>query len=168
MDLRNNSSNGRINLSVNQYDMNVFQLYDRIPATRPTNFENALLGNQEVSQLSTRFFSADNINTLQLGIIEGVKKLSKNQYNVGYQNEDSLKTIMRSIYLQHSMNLIDKVKEQVNALNCMVLEYCVPKVYGEAQGYQRYLEDISTMATPLPLPVHPNKNDKTLELKPWF
>lgn len=168
MDYPHSPSNGRINLTPNEYDNNIFQLYDRIPATRPTNFENALVGNQEISELSTIFFSADNINTLQLGIIQGVKNLSKNQYSVGYQSEDNLKIIMRSIYLQHSMNMPDKIKEQVNALNCMVLEYCVPRVYGEVQGYQKYLEDISTIATPPPLPVQANKNDKTLELKPWF
>ena len=63
MNTPNNHSNGRINMTPNEYDNNIFQLYDRIPATRPTNFENVLLGNQEMSELSAVFFSANNINT---------------------------------------------------------------------------------------------------------
>ena len=168
MEFNNSPQNGRVNLTPNEYDNNIFELYDRIPARRTTNYENALKGTQEDSALSKQYFSADNINTLQLGIIEGVRNLSKNQYNIGYQNEDALKTIMRSIFLEHSLDLPNKIREQVNSLNQLVLEYCVPKVYGEAQGYYKYLEDISTLVTPIPHPVQANRNDKTLELKPWF
>ena len=160
--------NGRINLGYNEYDNNIFQLFDRIPATRPTNYENALAGNQNESELSKQFFSSENINNLQTGIIEGVKEMSKNQYHVGYQSEDNLKMIMRSIYLQHSVNLPNQIKEQIKELNLFVLDYCVPKVYGEAQGYYKYLEDISTIATPIERPVQANQTNKTLELKPWF
>ncbi len=168
MEFNNHPQNGRVNLIPNEYDNNVFKLYDRIPAARTTNYENALRGTQEESPLSKQYFSAENINTLQLGIIEGVRNLSKNQYNIGYQSEDALKVIMRRIFLEHSMDLPDRVREQVNSLNLIVLEHCIPKVYGEVQSYYKYLEDISTIATPPPHPVQANRNDKTLELKPWF
>ncbi len=161
-------NNGRVNLTPNEYDNNVFQLYDRIPATRPTNYENALQGNQLETDLSRKFFSAENIDALQRGIITGVANMSKNQYNVGYQNTDNLKIIMRSIFLQHSANLPFKIDEQVAELDQLVLNYCVPKVYGEAKGYYKYLEDISTLAVPMSHPVQANVNDKTLEMKPWF
>ena len=166
--MENRNYNGRINMGYNEYDNNIFKLYDQIPATRPTNYENALAGNQNETELSKKFFSAENINELQLGIISGVKELSKNQYDVGYQSEDNLKIIMRSIFLQHSANLPNQIKEQIKELNMFVLDYCVPKVYGEAQGYYKYLEDISTLATPIERPVQANRTNKTLELKPWF
>ena len=93
--------------------------------------------------------------------------MSKNQYHVGYQSEDNLEMIMRSIYLQHSVNLPNQIKEQIKELNLFVLDYCVPK-FTEKPGYYKYLEDISTIATPIERPVQANQANKTLELKPWF
>jgi hypothetical protein len=94
--------------------------------------------------------------------------MSNNSYIVGYQDVDSLKTIMRSIFLQNSNNLPDNIKEQINKLNQLVLEYAIPQVYGEAQGYIKYKEDISTLPTPIARPVMSKENTKQLELKPWF
>ena len=75
---------------------------------------------------------------------------------------------MRSNILQNSANLPHKIAEQVNALNKLVLDYCVPQVYGEAQGYLKYKQDISTLAVPIQRPASASYKTKTLELKPWF
>ena len=114
------------------------------------------------------FFSIENQNIIQNGIRAGVYKMSNNSYIVGYQDVDSLKTIMRSIFLQNSNNLPDNIKEQINKLNQHVLDYAIPQVYGEAQGYIKYKEDISTLPTPIARPVMSKENTKQLELKPWF
>ena len=49
------------------------------------------------------------------------------------------------------MNMTDKISQQVNALNCMVLEYCVPKVYGEAPRiskiFRRYQHNSNAPST---------------------
>jgi hypothetical protein len=58
--------------------------------------------------------------------------------------------------------------QQIEALNKMVLEYAVPQVYGEAEGYMKYRLDASTLAVPIAHPVMSKVNDKQLELKPWF
>ena len=62
----------------------------------------------------------------------------------------------------------DKIPQQIKALNDIVLDYCVKQVYGEAQGYQQYLYDASTLVVPLERPVLSTTQDKTLELKKWF
>ena len=53
-------------------------------------------------------------------------------------------------------------------LNKIVLDFCVPHIYGELQGYLKYKQDVSTMYTPMDRPVVSNARNKTLELKPWF
>jgi hypothetical protein len=75
--------------------------------------------------------------------------------------------IMRAIFLEHSQNRPTHVREQIEGLNRYVLEYCIPKIYGEAKGYLKYLQDASTLVVPLSNPVHTSL-DKTLELKSFF
>ena len=75
--------------------------------------------------------------------------------------------IMRSMFLEHSQNRPTHLTEQLEELNRYVLDYCIPRIYGEAKGYLTYLKDASTLVVPLSNPVHTSL-DKTLELKPFF
>ena len=50
----------------------------------------------------------------------------------------------------------------------MIYDYCIPRIFSEAEGYIIYKHDVSNMYMPM---ARPNFNDykhKTLELKPWF
>ena len=159
--------NGRVNIA--QADLNKqFAMYDRIPVKDTTSFSNALQGNWEKSTLSIAFFSRENIQILQNAIRAGVFKLSKEQYLIGPQSVDTLKIIMRSVFLQNSANLSCHITQQIEALNNIVVEYCVKQIYGEAQGYMTYLHDASTLVVPIQHPVMSNTNNKTLELKKFF
>ena len=121
------NTNGRVNLLDNMNN-NVFHLYDKIPiGDKTTNYRNALTGNMEHNLLSKTFFSAGNILIIQHGIMAGVYKKSNNQFQIGYQNQDTLKIIMRSIFLQHSKNLSTNITQQVEHLNKLVLDYCIPQ-----------------------------------------
>jgi hypothetical protein len=75
---------------------------------------------------------------------------------------------MRSIYLQYSANLPGNVSGQIEALNQMVLNFCIQQVYSEAKGYMKYLSDASNMYVPIAHPVLAKDDDKELILKPWF
>ena len=50
------------------------------------------------------------------------------------QNIDTLKVIMRSFFLQYSEFGLTNIKEQVEKLNEMVVNYCAPNIYGEILG----------------------------------
>lgn len=161
------SSNGRIDiLGPNTSDQ--FSMYDKIPIDQCTSFRDAMIGNWETSNLSRAFFSRENIIIVQNGIRAGVYKMSNDEYLVGPQDCDTLKIIMRSVFLQNATNQPGDISGQINALNNLVLEYCVPQVYGEAQGYLTYKKDASTMYNPIPPPVAADYNSKTLELKHFF
>ena len=163
----NMNQNGRVQILGSQ-EKNQFDLYDKIPVSDCSSFRDAMNGNWECSELSTTFFSSQNIQTIQNGLRQGVYNKSNGLFIIGEQDCDTLKVIMRSIFLQNSANLKTNIMEQVNALNKLVLDYCIPQVYGEAEGYIKYKHDISTLAMPMQRPAAPSYKTKTLELKPWF
>ena len=118
--------------------------------------------------LSQAFFSRENIQIIQNGIRAGVYKRSNGQYVIGPQDCDSLKIVMRSVFLQYSANQMTNIPQQIEELNKIVLNYCIQQVYSEAQGYMKYVDDVSTLVVPLAHPVQSSTNDKQLELKSWF
>jgi len=162
------SSNGRVNLLAQPKTTDLFAMYDKIPSNQPSSFREPTLGLWDDTQLSRLFFSKENVAILQNGIRYGVFRASKGQYTVDNQDIDSLKIVMRSIFLQHSANMSNNITEQITELNDLVLQYAVKQVYGEAQGYIKYLEDASTMYTPIAPPMMSSTNDKQLFLKSFF
>jgi hypothetical protein len=162
-----NNLNGRVDIKT-QNTTKLFELYDKIPAHQCTTFRNPVEGIWNESALSKAFFSKENIMLLQNGIRAGVFNKSKGQYTIGQQDCDSLKIIMRSVYLQYASNQPTHIKNQIVELNNMVLTFCVQQVYSEAQSYMKYISDVSTLAVPIAHPVMANNTDRQLELKKWF
>jgi hypothetical protein len=160
-------NNGRIDIKTPNTST-LFTLYDKIPANQCTTFRNPTEGLWDETPLSQVFFSFQNIQLLQNGIRSGVYEKSNGQYMIGSQDCDTLKVIMRSVFLQYSANQMKHITEQVEELNTIVLNYCVQQVYGEAQGYMKYISDVSTLAVPIAHPVMSCNTDRQLELKPWF
>jgi len=159
--------NGRVNIAGPNIDLK-FAMTDRIPANSLSSFRDAMNGNWYETALSNAFFSSKNIQILQNGIRAGVYKRSNNNYIIAEQNNDELKIIMRSIFLQYAKNLPTNIPQQIDELNTIVLNYAVEKVYGEADGYMKYKRDASNMYTLIAPPILAYSNDKLLELKPWF
>jgi len=143
-------------------------MYDKIPSNQCVTFRNPTEGLWDNTMLSQAFFCKDNINILQNGIRAGVYHRSNGQYPIGEQDCDSLKIIMRSVYLQNAANHPTHISQQVTELNKMVLDYCIQQVYSEAQGYIKYINDASTLVVPISHPVMADNTDRQLELKSWF
>ena len=61
---------------------------------------------------------------------------------------------MRSIFLQHSPNLNYGITQQIEYLNNLVTEWCVPKIYVEVQQYYGYLNDIQNLPMPIDRPIN--------------
>jgi len=163
----NKVSNGRIDIQ-SPDTRSLFNMYDKIPAHQCSTYRNPLEGQWDDTTLSNAYFSKENIQIIQNGIRAGVYKQSNNQYVVAPQDCDSLKIVMRSIYLQYSANLPGNVSGQIEALNQMVLNFCIQQVYSEAKGYMKYLSDASNMYVPIAHPILAKDDDKELVLKPWF
>jgi len=163
----NNNYNGRINISGPNI-ITKFSLMDKIPINPNSNYLNSLAGNLERSRLSDTFFSKQNIEAIQKGIIMGVYDRSNKEILVDKQEEEHVVTVMRSMYLQYSNNLETDIMVQVKELNKYVLAFCINNVYNEAVAYLKYKRDVSTMYTPLSAPIYSSKTNKTLEQKLFF
>jgi hypothetical protein len=161
------SSNGRVDIK-SPSTCDLFKMYDKIPANQCATFRSPTEGLWDDTKLSEVFFSNYNIQILQNGIRAGVFQRSNGQYTIGQQDCDSLKIVMRSVFLQNASNKPFNIKGQVEQLNNIVLNYCIQQVYSEAQGYMKYLDDASTLVVPLANPMVESTYDKQLELKPWF
>jgi hypothetical protein len=167
--LNNIPLNGRVNILDPEVPDIVFKMQERIAVkNKTTEYRGALSGIWEDSILSKVFFSLENTQIIQNGLRAGVYELSDKKYIIPPQNIEVLKVVMRSIYLQYAEHRKDKIREQVERLNHLVLDYCIPTVYSEAVGYEKYLYDQSTLVVPLELPRHHDREYKQLQLKRWF
>lgn len=160
-------NNGRVDIKTPNTSA-LFQMYDKIPAHQCTTFRHPTEGLWDETNLSKAFFSQQNIQIIQNGIRAGVYQRSNSQYVIGPQDCDSLKIIMRSVFLQHAANQFDNITAQIEQLNKIVLDYCIQQVYSEAQGYMKYVDDVSTLVVPIAHPVQASNTDRTIEFKSWF
>lgn len=160
-------NNGRVDIK-SPDTSKLFQMYDKIPADQCVTFRNPTEGLWDDTILSKAFFSHQNIRIIQNGIRAGVYELSNGQYIIGEQDCDSLKIVMRSVFLQNSANQPNNITQQIEQLNKIVLNYCIQQVYSEAQGYMKYIDDVSTLAVPIAHPVMADNTDRQLLLKSWF
>jgi len=161
------SYNGRVDIKTpSTHDL--FKLYDKIPVNQCATFRNPTGGIWNETPLSIAFFSEENLAIIQNGIRAGVFARSNSQYMVGVQSCDTLKVIMRSVFLQKSTNVPNTERDQIIAMNNEVLDFCINNVYNEAQGYLKYLDDASSLSVPLAHPTNVNRNEKPIEFKSWF
>jgi len=142
-------------------------LQDQIKLDDKTNYYNTIKYSLEPSLLSKTFLSYENRIIIQNAIKAGVYKLSNEQYIIDKQDDDVLNSIMTGIYLQYALNKPDNIKQQIEDLNKLVINYCVPKVFGEVKGYMQYKFDASTLVVPIMKPVS-TYTSKELVLNNFF
>lgn len=159
---------GRVNI-IQPPNKNIqFKMFEKVSIdNKSTDFRGALSGNLENSLLSNLFFSGENIQIIQNGMRAGVNEMSNGKYVIPNQNINNLKIIMRSIFLQYAENQETNITQQIENLNKLVLDYCIPKVFDEAVGYEKYCYDQSTMVNPLSRQLNYDRDYKQLELKPF-
>ena len=151
--------NGRVNGLTGAPGYNVYEQNKDL-----NSFKNeALRGIHADSRLSELYFSSKNIKHIQDGIRFSINQRTKKV--IDNQDENSLKIIMRSIFLQYSQNLQCKHKEQIISLNHKVIDYCVPQIQSKMDQYYKYLKDVSTQPNYINHPVNvSSKGEKTYAL----
>ena len=97
----------------------------------------------------------------------GVYEKSNKEIVIPPQNIDNLKIIMRSMYLTYvnHTNKPNEITAEIERLNNYVLDYAIKSVYNEAQGYLKYIRDVSTLVEPIKLPQQTDRDFKSLEFK---
>lgn len=136
---------------------------------------STLINNVEPSIVSRAFFSDKNIETIHSTIIKCV--CDKTGIVIDRQNPQRLLAIMRNIFMENrvddftgrfmkNQNVTDR--EYLNHLNARTIQHTVNILKNEVIAYNRFREDISTLAVPHDLPILSNMRNKTLEFKSWF
>ena len=115
-------------------------------------FKDALNNIQLKNVLNQTFFSQRNVDILQNNIRKMV--FEKLGYLIGRQSDVQLEIIMRSIFLQYARNLPYKIKEQIQELNKMVLDFSVNEIIVNIKSYVNFKDEIT--------------NDKRIFQKPLF
>jgi hypothetical protein len=110
----------------------------------------ALEGQISQTAVSDLYFSPRNIDALQEGIRNRV--YAESGISIARQSDNELKVIMRSIYLQYSVNDGSDCVAQVKKLNAAVLNWAVPEVLSNVLQYQTYRKDASTLPIPFENP----------------
>lgn len=159
-------SNGRLDILSYQGGTPLFLKDKILPKSKVQPF-HALQHTLQNNELSVLFFSSKNIQIIENAIKAGVYKMSNQTHIIDTQDRDQLYVIMRATFLQYSVNDPEELTRQIEVLNSRVVSYCVPKIYGEIQGYLKYKKDISTLAVPMANPAYYHK-DTTVEFKRFF
>lgn len=129
-----------------------------------------LRGNWESTPVSEAFFSAPNIERIQLLIRKAVYDRSgEKKYLIDKQSVDELKIIMRAMYYQYGRNLSTGIAAQVNDLNQKVVDWSAPHILSAVDHYHYYLKDISQLPVPLQQPQSlSSAGTKSMPMQPFF
>lgn len=115
-----------------------------LASTEPTSHAAEMLrGIQELSPLSSLYFGQKNIDRLQWLLKKNIYINSSGKYVIDRQDDAELLIIMRSVYLEYSLNNNFDYEKQIDALNEKVLEFAVPQVLSAVNLYSQYLKDSS-------------------------
>ena len=156
--------NGRVIFKEN----NQFMLADQFRNKEEiTSYSNSMNGLWYKTVLSNTYFSGENITYIHDNIRHNVYK--KTNYVIDQQNIDTIKNIMRSLFLKFSKNNKDDLKKQIFVLNNLVIDYCVKQIIPSLESYLKYIEDVST----IPEPIHHPHNtgvigENSLELRRFY
>jgi len=149
----------------------VFKLFHEDPKLPfgETFAQQATIRNHTRNPLNQAFFSERNIEYLHNELRYRVNTLSGGKYIIEKQSDEDLKTVMRSYYLQYSMNNPDRVKEELSELNERVLVFSVDRVMVEIKQYLKYRQDILEYPDPISRPINANiVGTKSAEFKTFF
>jgi hypothetical protein len=127
-----------------------------------------LKGIQYNTPLSYAFFSADNIKSIQASIRYQVWLRSDKKHIIGNQSEEELKVIMRSIFLQNSLNQENDIIGQVRELTGLVISYAVKMILTEIKQFVSYNKEISAPRQIMNHSINTSiRGSRQLEQKPW-
>jgi hypothetical protein len=164
----NYQNNGRINL----VDRQIYPEYQMFHEKKEglNEFKNeAVKSILQKNPLSDVFFSKQNIDYLQNKIVQTVYELTNGQHRIGRQSDIELEIVMRSIYLQFSLNQSSNLREQIRQLDEKVIAEVCPGIITAVKQYLQYKQDITNMPKPIELPITETiKGEKSLQLPPWF
>ena len=145
------TENGRVTY-INQAKGNVAGLYKDNNDKNDSFKTIALTGTNDRTPLTDLFFSRANMDIIQNKIRYSVYLASGQKYIIDKQDDTELQIIMRAIYLQHSLNLPNQIKEQIIKLNQQVTDFAYPKILSEIEQFIHYKNSVQYLPQTMDLP----------------
>ena len=125
----------------------------------------SIKGNFEQTDFSKYYFSEHNVEGIQRSIKKEVYDLSNGEFRIDHQSENSIKTVMRSYFLQYKLKLNVDIVSQIRGLNKKVIRWCADEIYSNLLQYQQYKHDISNMPVTMSHPLNMSiKGSRTYDL----
>ena len=124
----------------------------------------SLKGIIQETPMSNLFFSDMNFKAIQMTI--RYKIFSEKNKKIGFQSENELFVIMRSIYLQYANSVLtsDKMLDNLRTLNKSVVDYAAGNIGEQLDQYDVYLEKISSAPVPMEHPRAGNTDSFTYDM----
>jgi len=97
--------------------------------------------------LNSMFFSDRNVRTIQNTLQQEFHR--RTGHKTEPQRAQDLVIIMRSVYILNARHLPTHIEEQVNAMNNIVVEQCLPMIARNVEMLLGYIRDASNMYTPM-------------------
>lgn len=147
-----------------------FIVYAEDPAVRQVPYTaQALTRIHTLTPLNAAFFSEANVKHIKDEIRYRVWVKSDKKHIIDPPNDDDVKTIMRSYYLQYSGNDPNNIRGEIEMLNERVITYSVDYILGEINMYVHYRNDQLNFPAPIANPVNANlTGTKSAEFKAFF
>ena len=163
--LKENYHNGRVDIITPPSQEILFKMQEKMEIENmSTDYTEAIKGEVENNILAKVFFSKENIDIIQDGLRAGVYRMSDEKFIIPPQNINNIKMIMRKVYLQHAHHNFERVNQEVNRLNSIILKSAIPRVYNNAISYNKYRIDQTTLVSPMDRPKQVDRDHKHLEI----
>lgn len=114
--------------------------------------DTILQGTISRTKLSETFFSNDNMKKIQNMLKTEVYNISNGKYKIGNQDNTHLQVIMRAVYLQNAKHLPYQIEKQVDDLNNIIVQLCLPDIMSGIKQYIHYIHSIQRLPNPIELP----------------
>ena len=110
----------------------------------------------EQGDLSTTFFSEENMDLINKQLILSVYKKTNGQYKIANQSKQSLEIVMRYVFLEHARHLPYDIAGQIRELNCRVVGEILPGIITLITQRVEYLKTINEPRQLVELPKNVN------------
>jgi hypothetical protein len=132
-----------------------FPLYADNIAYNSLRTYNNILGNIATgNELNRVFMSQLNIDKVQQIIKKKVYFKSNNKYLIDDQSKDEILLLMRSVYLEHALNMAGSTTEQVNELNIILVREAIPIILSNVDMHYHHVAFLNKPQFSYPVP-HP-------------
>ena len=142
-----------------------FSLMDRIPLKDNTFFNsiNDIYNSNNV--IKNNYFSQQNISNIEQGIKNLLLKHNIKSYNI---NNDELIMNMKIIYNENYDEFNNNSSNEIEKLNNKIINLISNNIYKNNIQYNKYIENINYMHTPIDRPIYSNYKNNSLEPNSWL